>query len=40
MIVRRMAPSEGAWLRNSGETHELRRQMQSLIGGRGGSFPR
>ena len=33
MIVRRLAPSEGAWLRNSGELHELRRQMQSLMGG-------
>ena len=31
MIVRRMVPSEGAWLRNSGELNELRRQMQSLM---------
>ena len=38
MIVRRLAPSEGAWLRNSGELHELRRQMQSLMGGMEAAF--
>jgi HSP20 family protein len=38
MIVRRMAPSEGAWLRNSGELNELRRQMQSLVGGMEAAF--
>ena len=38
MIVRRMAPSEGAWLRNSGELNELRRQMQSLMGGMEAAF--
>ena len=32
MIVRRMAPSEGGWLRSYGEFDELRRQMQSLMG--------
>ena len=38
MIVRRMVPSEGAWLRNSGELNELRRQMQSLMGGMEAAF--
>ena len=38
MIVRRLTPSEGAWLRNSGELHELRRQMQSLMGGMEAAF--
>ena len=38
MIVRRMAPSEGAWLRKSGELNELRRQMQSLMGGMEAAF--
>ena len=38
MIVRRLAPSEGTWLRNSGELHDLQRQMQSLMGGMEAAF--
>ena len=38
MIVRRMAPSEGALLRSYGELDELRRQMQSLMGGPEAAF--
>ena len=38
MIVRRMVPSEGAGVRNSGELNELQRQMQSLMGGMEAAF--